>query len=268
MVNFAWHPMQYKYAKEQLDYSDFSSGRVFYSLPGSPAFPVRLASEIFQRGLAHREAIYQMSGPCTLYDPCCGGAYHLSVLGFLHGEHIREIIASDIDEKAVTLAERNLSLLDKDGLNRRIAELSKLLEQYGKESHREALASASTLKKKLLDLRERRLLRTKVFRARATDKSAITGQVPHQSVDIVLTDVPYGRHSQWQETDGLSNPLRSMLDALLQVLSDSSIVAVSSDKQQRATHERYQRLEQFQVGKRRVILLTPTPHSQPKDQSI
>jgi 16S rRNA G966 N2-methylase RsmD len=260
--------MQYKYAKEQQGYSDFSSGRVFYSLPGHPSFPVRLASEVFQRCLAHRETIYRLSGPCGLYDPCCGAAYHLSVLGYLHGEHIREIIASDINEKAVALAGRNLSLLHEDGLHRRIAELSELLEQYGKESHREALASAATLKKKLLGLRERQSLKTRAFRASATDKAAITSQVPQQSVDIVFTDVPYGRHSQWQESDKSSNPLSSMLDALLGVLSASGIVAVSADKQQKAVHEEFERLEQFQVGKRRVVILKPRikPHDQSDDR--
>src|SRR5512134_399203 len=103
--------MQYKYEKTQIDYSDLASGRVFYSLPGHPAFPVRLASEIFQRCVAHRKSIYAVSEPCTLYDPCCGAAYHLSVLGYLHGEHIRKIIASDVDEKAIDLANRNLGLL-------------------------------------------------------------------------------------------------------------------------------------------------------------
>jgi tRNA G10 N-methylase Trm11 len=249
--------MRYRYATEQTDYSDLSSGRVFYSLPGHPAFPVRLASEIFQRCLAYREVIYQVSGPCTLYDPCCGAAYHLSVLGYLHGEHIREIIASDIDEKAASLARQNLSLLHEDGLHRRIAAISKMLEQYGKESHREALQSAAVLKEKLLTVRKSQPLETRVFQANATDKRAIASQVSPQSVDVVFTDVPYGRHSQWQESNGSSNLLRSMLDALLEVISDSSIVAVSSDKQQKATHERYQRLEQFQVGKRRVILLKP-----------
>jgi 16S rRNA G966 N2-methylase RsmD len=249
--------MQYKYATEQTDYSDLSSGRVFYSLPGHPAFPVRLASEIFQRCLAYRETTYQVSGPCALYDPCCGAAYHLSVLGFLHGEHIREIIASDIDEKAVAQAERNLGLLHEDGLNRRIAELSELLEQYGKESHREALRSAAVLKEKLLTERKSQSLETRVFQANATDKRAITNQIEPQSVDIVFTDVPYGRHSQWQAIDGSSNPMRSMLDALLEVLSDSSIVAVSSDKGQKAVHDGFQRLEQFQVGKRRVMILKP-----------
>ena len=46
--------MQYKYVQEQSDYTDLSSGRVFYSLPGHPAFPAGLASEIFQRFVAIR----------------------------------------------------------------------------------------------------------------------------------------------------------------------------------------------------------------------
>jgi 23S rRNA (guanine2535-N1)-methyltransferase len=253
--------MQYKYAKENLDYSDFSSGRVFYSLPGHPAFPVRLASEIFQRCVAHRAAIYGNTAPCVLYDPCCGAAYHLSVLGYLHGKHIREIIGSDIDEKAVTLAGRNLGLLRRNGLEERIRDLSMMFEQYGKESHREALQSASTLKEKLFALTVKHPLETRVFQASATDKSAITNHIQRQSVDIAFTDVPYGWHSQWRESDDFSNPIRSMLDALLEVLSASSIVAVASDKQQKAAHERFQRLEQFQVGKRRVVILKPIQDS-------
>src|SRR5215211_5646025 len=131
--------MQYKYETEPQDYSDLASGRVLYSVSGHPAFPVRLASEIFQRCIAQRETIYQTSTPCTLYDPCCGAAYHLSVLGYLHGKHIREIIASDIDDKAVDLARRNLGLLSVAGLDQRIHEITTMIEQYDKDSHRDAL---------------------------------------------------------------------------------------------------------------------------------
>src|SRR5690349_8686028 len=116
--------MQYKYERESLDYSDFASGRVFYSLPGHPAFPIRLASEVFQRCMAHREKLYKDSTPCTLYDPCCGAAYHLSVLGYLHGKLIREIIGSDIHEKAVAIAKHNLDLLNVAGLDQRINEIT------------------------------------------------------------------------------------------------------------------------------------------------
>jgi 23S rRNA (guanine2535-N1)-methyltransferase len=251
--------MQYKYAKEQVDYFDFSSGRVFYSLPGHPAFPVRLASEIFQRCIAQREAIYSVSTPCTVYDPCCGVAYHLSVLGYLHPEHIHRVIASDIDEKAVALAKRNLSLLHQDGLDRRIDELSEMFKQYGKESHQEALQSASVLKEKLSAFIEKHPPATQAFQASATDQKAISDHIRPRSVDILFTDVPYGRHSQWRDADfdNLQNPLTSMLDTILGILSSSGIVAIVSDKQQKATHKRFQRIEQFQVGKRRVLILKP-----------
>ena len=251
--------MQYKYATAQLDYSDFSSGRVFYSLPGHPAFPVRLASETFQRCVAHRKAHYGISTPCILYDPCCGAAYHLSVLAYLHGAHIREIIGSDVDERAVALAERNLGLLNPAGLDHRIREISKMLEQYGKESHREALKSASVLKKKLSTFVEQHLLETKVFQASATNEKAILDHIKPKSVDVIFTDVPYGRHSYWHDSDAdeLLNPLEAMLDALYQVLSSSSIVVIASNKQQKVAHERYQRIEHFQAGKRRIAILRP-----------
>lgn len=251
--------MQYKYAKEQLDYSDFTSGRVFYSLPGHPAFPIRLASEIFQRCVARRETIYKDSTPCTLYDPCCGAAYHLSILAYLHGEHIREVIGSDIDEKATAVARRNLGLLNVAGLDKRISEISKMLEQYGKDSHKDALKSAYTLKEKLSTLIEKHPLEARAFQASAADGKKILKNIRPKSVDLVFTDVPYGQHSHWRDSDfnEVSNPLGSMLDALLGILSPSSLVAIASDKQQKVLHESYQRIEQFQIGKRRIVILKP-----------
>ncbi|MGB8983238.1 MAG: hypothetical protein WCC12_15290 [Anaerolineales bacterium] len=245
--------MQYKYTAEQADYSDLSSGRVFYSLPGHPAFPVRLASEIFQRCVAHR----QVSTPVALYDPCCGAAYQLSVLAYLHGEDIREIIASDIEEKAVALAKRNLGLLSTEGLENRTAEISDMLEQYGKDSHRDALKSALALKEKISA--GKHLIEARVFQSSAVDSRTMSLNIPPHSVDIVFTDVPYGQHSRWLDAQGseLKDPMHSMLDTLLGILSPASIVAITSDKQQKAAHEAYQRIEQFQVGKRRVVILQP-----------
>jgi 23S rRNA (guanine2535-N1)-methyltransferase len=251
--------MQYKYTKEHLDYSDFSSGRVFYSLPGHPAFPVRLASEIFQRCIAFRKTIDNHSTPCTLYDPCCGAAYHLSILAYLHGEYIQEIMGSDVDEEAVALAKRNLGLLTITGFDQRVSEISKMFEQYGKASHKDALKSAQILREKLFNLPETHPYMTRVFQADATDSREIFNNIKTKSVDIVFTDIPYGNHSQWHDSDlnELSNPVWSMLDSLLCVLSPSSVVAIVSDKQQKVSHERYQRIEQFLIGKRRVVILKP-----------
>jgi 16S rRNA G966 N2-methylase RsmD len=251
--------MQYKYVTSPLDYSYLSSGRVFYSLPGHPAFPVRLASEIFQRCLASRNTIYQDSTPCTIYDPCCGAAYHLSVLACLHGEKIREVIASDIGEKAVELAKRNLGLLSMEGIDRRINEIANLFELYHKDSHKDALASGQVLKDRISVITREHPLATRVFQSSAMDSQAISENIKPKSVDIVFTDVPYGQHSHWQAShpDESSNPLWSMLDALTVVLSPSSIVAIVSDKQQKVAHKSYQRIEQFQIGKRKVVIWKP-----------
>jgi 23S rRNA (guanine2535-N1)-methyltransferase len=253
------YKMQYQYAKKRLDYSDLSSGRVFYSLPGHPAFPVRLSSEIFQHCMAIREATYKVSTPCVVYDPCCGAGYSLSVLGYLHGETIHELIGSDVDEKAVALAKQNLGLLNISGLNKRIDEISEMLRLYGKESHKEALASSHVLQKRIESLNKDHQIMLKVFQADVFDSQAIQENIKGRSVDIVFTDIPYGQHSQWQ-TDSFTEtakPVWSMLNSLMTVLSPTSIVAIVSDKEQKIAHENYQRVKQFQIGKRRAHILKP-----------
>jgi 23S rRNA (guanine2535-N1)-methyltransferase len=180
-------------------------------------------------------------------------------LAYLHRKHIREIIASDIDEKAVALANRNLGLLSVTGLDQRIGEITKMMEQYHKDSHREALASAHILKSKIIGWDRERPLATRVFQSSATDSETMLNKIKAKSVDIVFTDIPYGYHSQWHVTtlNESVNPLESMLEALIGILSSSSIVAVVSDKRQKVSHKSYQRIQQFQIGKRRVVILKP-----------
>jgi tRNA G10 N-methylase Trm11 len=180
-------------------------------------------------------------------------------LAYLHGEQLREIIGSDIDEKAVALAKRNLGLLGIAGLDKRIDEISKMFEQYHKDSHKDALASGQILKNRIATLTRDHPLVTNAFQANATDSQALIKNVKPKSVDLVFTDVPYGQHSHWHSSNSaeLLNPLWLMLNALLGVLSLSSIVAIVSDKRQKVAHESYQRVEQFQIGKRRVVILKP-----------
>lgn len=249
--------MPYKFAIERPDYSNLASGRVFYSLPGYPAFPIRLASEIFQRCLAHFQPANPEARP-VIYDPFCGAAYHLTTLAYLHRTKIGAIIASDIDPEAAQLAERNLALLTIEGLDRRMRELADMREKYGKASHEAALESARFLRGAVSEMERMHPIPTRVFQADAADGRTLLDHLRDTKVDIVFTDVPYGRHSGWQ--GGLRdapNPVAGMLDALWNCMAPSGLVAVASDKGQRISHEKYRRIERFQVGKRQVVILKP-----------
>ncbi len=246
--------MPYHFVTQRPNYADFSSGQVFYSQPGRPAFPVRLASEIFQRCLAIREA-NQLTTPVVLYDPCCGSAYHLCALAYLHWQSISEIIASDIDEEAVQLARRNLNLLSLAGLDRRTDEIFSLLQQYQKESHQIALESARTLRQQVVEAQSQ--IETQIFQANGLSGETLQRHLLGQPIDVVFADVPYGQHSQWQGVAASDNPVGLMLEALLGVLSPTSLVAIAADKAQKISHNGYRRVEHFKIGKRVVAILRP-----------
>jgi 23S rRNA G2445 N2-methylase RlmL len=250
--------MPYRFATEQEDYTDYASGRVFYNAPGAPAFPVRLARELFLRGLAVRRRL-GLTAPVVLYDPCCGSAYHLTALGHLHAEQIDAVLASDIDARLLAVAERNLSLLTPAGLARRQAELDELFQRYGKESHAAALASAQRLLERVNDQVRTHPVRTRLFCADATDAAALHLQLGGATPDLVIADVPYGQHSAWQGAHAAEteSPLWWMLGALRPQLAATTVVAIAADKAQRIEHAGYRRLERFQLGKRQIALLQP-----------
>ncbi len=252
--------MPYRFATQPRDYSDLAGGRVLYSRPGYPAFPVRLASEIFQRCLSQR-AGPASARPVTLYDPCCGGAYHLSALALEHWAALQMIIGSDIDPQAVQLAARNLGLLTPDGLDQRIRELTAHYQAYGKDSHRAALQSAQALRERVGVQARRQPLPTRVFQASAFDASTLRSHLGDTGIDVVLTDIPYGRQSAWADTarQTSESPVSRMLTALRSCLHTESVVAIASDKSQVIASEGYARVERFQVGRRQIVLLRPRP---------
>jgi 16S rRNA G966 N2-methylase RsmD len=242
--------MEYKFATETSNYADLASGHVFYSLPGHPAFPIRLASEVYQRCLEWRADKHL---PCTIYDPCCGAAYHLSVIAYLHWDSICRVVCSDVNDKAVQLAERNLGLLTPAGMERRGREISAMVRLFNKDSHKGALDSLTRLQEQINLLSAIRPIQTHVFRANATEATSLREGLQDAVIDIVFSDVPYGQHSQW-ETQA-ADPIWAMLEAMSEFLSPQSIVAIASDKTQKVAHSMYRRLEKFQIGKRLVNIL-------------
>lgn len=244
--------MPYRYETEHINYADYASGAVFYGLSGTPTFPIRLASEMFRRCVARLDK----SGPYTLYDPCCGSGYLLATLAYFHWQEIGALVGSDVDERALSLAKANLSLLTVEGLERRTAQIEQMGREYGKRSHQDALESARRLKVRLSEHLKRHTIETHVFRADATDAQTLTERLSNlgsQTIDIVLADIPYGKHSAWQTAH--ENPIWHMLDALHKVIAPHTVLALAASKAQPIAHEGYRRLERFQIGKRQVVLL-------------
>lgn len=251
--------MPYHFVRTKADYSDLGAGQALYNLPGRPAFPVRLASEIFQRCLAERGKS-GINAPCVLYDPCCGGGYLLTTLAYLHRNSLRALIGSDVDPEALRLAEKNVSLLTLDGLDARIAQIQEMRNAYGKESHAASLESALRLRGQLEE-RPFQPLSTRLFLTDATDGDAVSARLGPDAVDVVITDLPYDQRTQWRVSEAVlqseQSPVWHLLESLLPVLSSQAVVAISANKPQKVAHPRYRRADQFQIGKRRVTILTP-----------
>ena len=239
--------MTYRFETTKRDFSDLAAGKVLYHQPGAPAFPVRLASEVFQRCV---EALLAegKNSPYQLYDPLCGTGYLLTTLGFLHGQKLSKLYASDIDWEILQRAKANLGLLTASGLEKRRVDLEKLYAAYGKLSHREAMRSAANLSEKLPQE-----IYVDCFQADAT-------KIDHEclkekEVDIVISDIPYDALTHWKVLAERDDPLSKMLSGLQAYLSPPAIVAIIGDKKTKVPTLTYQRIKTFTLGKRRVTML-------------
>ena len=238
--------MEYIFEKENRNYEDFSSGRVLYNQKGTTAFPVRIASEVFLRCKKHLED-KGIDSLLTVYDPCCGGGYLLTTLGFLHGQSIARITASDIDYSAIELAKKNLALLTRQGMENRLDEINRYIEEYGKASHLGARDSAYRLYK----LIEGKDVEINCFCADALRLQE--GEAACFKADLVMTDFPYGDIVEWSEkSEDIGG---RFLESIKAVMASHTVVAVIADKKTVVKHEAFKRVEQFNAGKRRVTIL-------------
>lgn len=235
--------MEYKYMNDN-NFEDFSSGRVLYHKPGMPNFPVRLAGEIFCRCLN-----YINKKNITIYDPCCGSSYMLTVLGLLYYNKIENIVASDINEDSIILSKNNLSLLSEDGLLKRKIQIQQMYDEFNKPSHLDALMSINVF----LDIVRSNNYKINIdtFVDDILDPNVLTRK--NFKADIVITDVPYGNLAKWSDKN--INAIDVLLDNLISILSNKSIIAIIADKYQKINNDKYDRLEKFKVGKRQIFIL-------------
>lgn len=244
--------MEYRYEAEPRSYENYASGRVLLNAQGTTAFPVRLASEIYQQGRAYLTS-KGSTGGYTLYDPCCGGAHLLTSIGIQHGSDLNRIIGSDIDQRVVDIASCNLSMVNAEGMQARIAQLQEMVQAFGKASHQEAIDSAE----RLLALIEQRnhLIDVQCTAYDAIGQSSSSDVLDKLSgeVDFVFTDVPYGEIVQWSGDS--SDPIGMLLGNLVPRLAPISVVAIVADKKQSIDHPAYRRLKKLKVGKRQIVFL-------------
>ncbi|MER5213957.1 rRNA methyltransferase [Streptomyces sp. NPDC002838] len=239
--------MPYRHATERVDSTDLACGVVLHSAPGYPAFPVRLAVEIFLRGLDHLPD----DGPVTLWDPCCGSGYLVTVLGLLQRRSLRRVIASDVDPEPVGLARKNLALLTPEGLAARERERREQSERFAKPSYLEAADAARRLRERLTA--DGGGLPCTVGTADVFDAEALARVVSGSPPDLVVTDLPYGERTQWAgEVPG--EPVTGMLRSLASVLPPHAVIAVT-DRARKIPVAPVRPLERLKIGTRSAVLV-------------
>jgi hypothetical protein len=237
----------YRYATEKSDYADYSSGHVLRSAPGFPAFPVRLASEVFQRAVALRPG----GPPVALWDPCCGSGYLLTVIALLHRGLLRSVLATDIDPRAAELASQNLAMLDPAALIAREKELAARAERFAKPSYLDTAQAAHRLSAELT--RQGGPLPVRVREANAFDRQDLAAVVAGGRPDVVLTDIPYGEQTAWLGAHDDAG-LPRMLAALAAVLPGDAVLGVTT-RGRRVPLGGIHPRETLKVGTRAVALL-------------
>jgi tRNA G10 N-methylase Trm11 len=180
---------------------------------------VRLGSELFGRA-AHLSPV---AGKLTVWDPACGSGQLIASVGLGNRQRIARLVASDIDAEVLPLAARNLSLLTTDGLIARRNETADLVDAYGKESHRSALASADRMVAAAEPFSD---LDVGVERADLLDRTSLGDAVRGIDVDLVLTDLPYGSQTHLTGADDAQEVFETILENLIGVLPARAILVL------------------------------------------
>ncbi len=171
--------MVYKFALQKENYEKYAAWRVLYSIPWSAPFPVRHIDDIFQRAYE----LLWTNNKVNIYDPCIGSGYMMTVLWLLHGDKINSISWSDIDQDMIKIAEKNLELLQTSGINNRIIGITRMIENYQKQSHISALKDANDIKSIVTN--QKHYIKTEC------DVSNIVDLNFSPKYDMIMFDLPY-----------------------------------------------------------------------------
>ena len=207
--------MNYSFVRQKADYSALSAWSVIYSYPWATNFPVRLLDEIFQKAYSMLEKKSNLS----VYDPCAGSWYMMTVLWLLHWSKIQSIHWSDIDAESIATAQKNLSLLTEFGLDRREGELQKLYESYNKSSHNKSIEQCYLLKQ--------RIAKYSIITTCSVKDIKELSHSSKSQYDLIIFDAPY-----WTMKERVGDVyLQQVTEWVFNVLSSWWVLVVITDKE-------------------------------------
>lgn len=232
--------MDFKYVITDQNYEKYSAWRVLYGAHGAAPFPVRLIDEIFQRACELLGSAHNLK----LYDPCVWSGYMMTIIWLLHWWMIEALDWSDIDEKMIEVAKKNLGLLSVVWMQKRIEELKEYVKLYGKQSHVDTIKDAELLLEWVSKLQHN--IQTQ---CRVQDIDTIKTDTTY---DMVITDLPYGNLTSlhWNVD------LHEVIEKLWSVLREWGVLVLVSDKKQHFRDFSWQSFrKELSHGKRRITFI-------------
>ena len=234
--------MEYRYSPAG-NYEEYASGRVLCGGRGIPNFPVRLINEIFGRAIS----LMKDKERVRVYDPCCGSGFSLAVLGIARQAEIVRLLGSDVDERCVEAAGKNVALITRQGLT---ANRDRLLGKEGLTEERRAELTAST--ERLLSFLGSDPPETAVFRH---DILSGPPALP-EAADYIFADLPYGNLTDWSSDREMpADAVAAFLTSVFAVLSRDGIVCVCGQKDLRIPAGPWRKVEKLRLGHRLAYLL-------------
>ncbi len=233
--------MEYLYTEKQ-DFSFLASGNIIKHFSGMPCFPVRLNIELFERAyrLINKDKI-------NIYDPCCGSAFSLTVLGMMCQPKINCLYGSDINENCIEAARCNMSLIKKEGL---LKSTNKFLSEKSATPQRRIELEKSI--EKLMPYLVNPEIRFDIF----SHDILVNSPDINEKIDYVFADIPYGTMTDWESDEFLSDkPVDSLLHNIVPILNNNSIVTICGTKDIKIKSDIFRRVCKIKAGKRLIYML-------------
>ena len=98
---------------------------------------------------------------------------------------------------------------------------------------------------------------SKIFQADILEGQTVP--LRQSSIDLIITDLPYGKLTQWQKASNNDQRVQLFLDAVKSYLKPHVIVAIVTNKKEAMHYDGFSKIKSFVVGKRKIYLLSPLP---------